>query len=186
MYANPRALEAPEIRHILPQPLMTTTLDASSRAVERAEGEEISRSDSPEGERHVLAGLSGRRKQVAELIARDMTNKEIAKVLGIAEGTVKIHSKYVFRILGVANRAMVAAKLGACVAVGKPGITLTPGIARIVRLVRDGRTNQQIAEQFGIRPGTVKSQLHTAFLATGTKTRNGLAAWAVRNLPAEG
>lgn len=186
MYANPRALEAPEIRHTAPHYLMSTTLDASRRTVECAKEESIGRSGSAEGERPAIAGLSGRRQQVAELIARDMTNKEIAKVLGIAEGTVKIHSKYVFRIMGVSNRAMVAAKLGACVAVGKPGITLTPGIARIVRLVRDGRTNQQIAEEFGIRPGTVKSQLHTAFLATGTKTRNGLAAWAVRNLPAEG
>lgn len=186
MYPNPRALEAPEIRHKFPQFPMATTLDAFTGSVECAKVGELGRTDGAEGERPTPVGMSGRRQQVAELIARDMTNKEIAKVLGIAEGTVKIHSKYVFRILGVSNRAMVAAKLGACVAVGKPGIALTPGIARVVRLVRNGRTNRQIAEEIGIRPGTVKSQLHTAFLATGTKTRNGLAAWAVRNLPAEG
>jgi DNA-binding NarL/FixJ family response regulator len=49
-------------------------------------------------------GLSDRQVEVLKLIVAGMTNKEIAGVLALAEGTVKIHVASVFHALGVNNR----------------------------------------------------------------------------------
>jgi DNA-binding NarL/FixJ family response regulator len=46
---------------------------------------------------------------VLELIVQGQSNKEIARTLGLGEGTVKIHLAALFRNLGVANRASAAA-----------------------------------------------------------------------------
>ena len=58
--------------------------------------------------------LSPQQRRVAELVAAGRTNDEIARDLGIAEGTVRKHLERVYRRLGVRNRAdAVAARLGA-------------------------------------------------------------------------
>ncbi|HEX4884085.1 MAG TPA: response regulator transcription factor [Casimicrobiaceae bacterium] len=49
-------------------------------------------------------GLTGRRVEVLRLLSRGLSNKEIARELGISEGTVKVHLLGVFRLLGVRNR----------------------------------------------------------------------------------
>jgi DNA-binding NarL/FixJ family response regulator len=56
-------------------------------------------------------GLSPRQNDVLQLLAKGKTNAEIAQLLGLTEGTVKIHVTAVFKALGVKNRtqAMVAA-----------------------------------------------------------------------------
>lgn len=56
-------------------------------------------------------GLSPRQSDVLQLLAKGKTNAEIAHLLGLTEGTVKIHVTAVFKALGVKNRtqAMVAA-----------------------------------------------------------------------------
>ena len=56
-------------------------------------------------------GLSPRQTDVLQLLAKGKTNAEIAQLLGLTEGTVKIHVTAVFKALGVKNRtqAMVAA-----------------------------------------------------------------------------
>jgi DNA-binding NarL/FixJ family response regulator len=51
------------------------------------------------------ATLSSRQFEILELLARGMGNKEIARRLDIAEGTVKVHLNAAFRALGVHNRA---------------------------------------------------------------------------------
>ena len=51
------------------------------------------------------AALSSRQLEILELLARGMGNKEIARRLNIADGTVKVHLKAAFRALGVHNRA---------------------------------------------------------------------------------
>jgi DNA-binding NarL/FixJ family response regulator len=48
--------------------------------------------------------LSGRQKEVLDLLAAGKSNKEIAWALGISEGTVKVHVNAAFRVLGVHNR----------------------------------------------------------------------------------
>ena len=52
--------------------------------------------------------LTPRQHDVFELIVQGMSNKEIARNLQLAEGTVKIHIKALFAKLGVRRRAAVA------------------------------------------------------------------------------
>jgi DNA-binding NarL/FixJ family response regulator len=53
--------------------------------------------------------LTPRQRDVLELIVQGQSNKEIARTLGLGDGTVKIHLAALFRNLGVANRASAAA-----------------------------------------------------------------------------
>ena len=53
--------------------------------------------------------LTARQQEVMQLISEGKTNKEIARSLGLAEGTVKAHVNALFRALSVHNRASVAA-----------------------------------------------------------------------------
>lgn len=57
-----------------------------------------------------LQNLTRRQRQVLEQMSCGKSNKEIARYLGIAESTVKVHLNAAFNVLGVHNRvsAMVA------------------------------------------------------------------------------
>jgi DNA-binding NarL/FixJ family response regulator len=66
-------------------------------------------------ERPPLSDLSPRELEVLRLVARGMTNKDIADELGIAEGTVKIHVTRLLGKLGVDDRTaavMIALQRG--------------------------------------------------------------------------
>jgi DNA-binding NarL/FixJ family response regulator len=52
--------------------------------------------------------LSDREKQVLRLVAAGLANKQIARRLGIAESTVKVHTGNIFRRLGVTDRTSAA------------------------------------------------------------------------------
>ena len=54
------------------------------------------------------AGLTARQDEVLVLLARGLSNKEIARDLRMAEGTVKIHIAGIFRRLNVQNRTEAA------------------------------------------------------------------------------
>jgi DNA-binding CsgD family transcriptional regulator len=62
----------------------------------------------PSSSAKIDAILTPRQRDVFELIVQGMSNKEIARTLGLAEGTVKIHIKALFAKLGVRRRAAVA------------------------------------------------------------------------------
>ena len=55
-----------------------------------------------------LAQLSAREQQVLEQIALGASNKEIARVLSIAETTVKIHVQHILRKLDLSSRVQAA------------------------------------------------------------------------------
>jgi DNA-binding NarL/FixJ family response regulator len=55
--------------------------------------------------------LSERQAEVARLVARGLTNSEIARVLGLREPTVKTHLAAVFAALDVRNRSEVGLAL---------------------------------------------------------------------------
>lgn len=57
-------------------------------------------------------GLTPRQYDVLQHLARGKSNKEIARALGMAERTVKIHVTAVFKALGVTSRRQVAGALG--------------------------------------------------------------------------
>ena len=48
--------------------------------------------------------LSPRERDVALLVARGLTNKEVARELGLCDGTVKIHLHNIFQKLGAKSR----------------------------------------------------------------------------------
>jgi DNA-binding NarL/FixJ family response regulator len=50
-------------------------------------------------------GLTTAQARVLDLLASGKTNREIADLLGLSEGTVKVHVTAIFRALGVSNRA---------------------------------------------------------------------------------
>ena len=47
-----------------------------------------------------LKVLSPRQREIATLVARGLSNKEVARVLGLSEGTVKIHLHTIFQKAG--------------------------------------------------------------------------------------
>ncbi len=57
-----------------------------------------------------LDGLTEREREVLDLLARGMTNKEIAEVLVITTNTVKQHLKSIFEKLDIHTRSAAAAK----------------------------------------------------------------------------
>lgn len=52
--------------------------------------------------------LTGRQREVLWLLSQGKSNKEIARVLDLAEGTVKIHCMAIFQKLNVRNRTEAA------------------------------------------------------------------------------
>ena len=55
-----------------------------------------------------IRNLTPRQREVLELLAQGQSNKRIARALGIAEGTVRIHVTAILRALGVNNRTEAA------------------------------------------------------------------------------
>ena len=63
-------------------------------------------------------GLTERQAEVLGLMARGKSNRDIAEVLGLSEGTVKIHITAIFKALGVSSRTQ------AMVVIAQQGIRL--------------------------------------------------------------
>jgi len=57
----------------------------------------------------VSAGLTPRERKTAALLARGLSNRQIAAELVITEGTAKLHVKHILRKLGLTSRAQVTA-----------------------------------------------------------------------------
>lgn len=68
-------------------------------------------------------------------------------------------------------------------AVPGPAGDLTERERDVLRLVAAGLANKQIATRLGIREGTVKAHLGSAFQRIGVSDRTSAALWARRNLP---
>ncbi len=51
-----------------------------------------------------IAGLSRRESEILQLVGKGLTNKEIARTLGICPETVKSHVRHIFGKLGVERR----------------------------------------------------------------------------------
>jgi DNA-binding NarL/FixJ family response regulator len=73
--------------------------------------EMTSRSESAQGEGKSLAqrfGLTTAQARVMELLAEGRSNRQIGELLGLTEGTVKIHVSAIIKTLGVTNRSEAA------------------------------------------------------------------------------
>ena len=58
----------------------------------------------------LTALLTVRQRQIVALLNTGSSNKEIARALGLAEGTVKVHLHSIYQRVGVSNRLQLAAK----------------------------------------------------------------------------
>jgi DNA-binding NarL/FixJ family response regulator len=58
-----------------------------------------------------------------------------------------------------------------------PGVRLSPRELEVARAVAEGRSNREIADQFGITERTVKAHLGAAFDKTGARDRLQLALY---------
>ena len=65
-----------------------------------------------------LSRLTKRQREVLQLLVQGMSNKEIARILHIAEATTKIHMAALIRALGVRNRTEAAFKAANLVKAG--------------------------------------------------------------------
>ncbi len=54
--------------------------------------------------------LTNRQDQIARIAATGASNKQIARDLGISEGTVKLHMHSIFDRLGIRSRVVLAAQ----------------------------------------------------------------------------
>lgn len=63
----------------------------------------------PSGSGREATPLTPRQRQVLELLVQGKSNKEMARALKLAEGTVKVHLAALFRTMGVASRSAAAA-----------------------------------------------------------------------------
>lgn len=59
--------------------------------------------------RREMMTLTPRQRQVLELLVQGKSNKEMARALKLAEGTVKVHLAALFRTMGVTSRSAAAA-----------------------------------------------------------------------------
>lgn len=48
--------------------------------------------------------LSPRQQEIMQLLAQGLSNKEIANILGITEGTIRVHLSAIFKAIKVSNR----------------------------------------------------------------------------------
>jgi DNA-binding NarL/FixJ family response regulator len=97
-------------------PLMLSQVDAPALCAEtmldhHTAGASIAPGMPLEGAREAAKTqkLTPRQREVLHLLAKGMSNKEIARVLKITEGTTKIHTSGLLRVLGVRNRTEAAA-----------------------------------------------------------------------------
>jgi len=54
-----------------------------------------------------LSSLTARQREIVMLAANGLSNKEIARRLGLSEGTVKLHLHNVYTRLGIRNRTVL-------------------------------------------------------------------------------
>lgn len=66
---------------------------------------------SPAGEFIEPANLTRAEKAIATQVVSGLRNREVAEILGLSEGTVKVHVHNIFRKLGVNSRTALAFRL---------------------------------------------------------------------------
>ncbi|MEZ5935757.1 MAG: response regulator transcription factor [Alphaproteobacteria bacterium] len=103
----PKSLEEKALCHAL-QEIAAGEIYVPPTLVRRADAPE--RAKAPSSAPLSLDRLTPRQRDVLALLAQGRSNKEIARALDIAEGTVKIHLAALLRILGVRNRTEAAAR----------------------------------------------------------------------------
>ncbi|MBL0916398.1 MAG: helix-turn-helix transcriptional regulator [Sphingopyxis sp.] len=99
----------------LPRGSRLTILSASVRP-DRSEAGALGTIPHAAREADPAPSFTGRQREIAELLVRDMSNKEIGRILGLSHFTVRNHVSQLFRILGIGARREVAGRIAEVVA----------------------------------------------------------------------
>jgi DNA-binding NarL/FixJ family response regulator len=103
----PKSIGASNIRHALS--LVLDGLIYVPQSITKIDADELR---DPDPGRPTLDSLTPRQKEVLNLLVLGKSNKEIARILDLGEGTVKVHMSALFRSFGTTSRSATAA-LGA-------------------------------------------------------------------------
>ncbi|MFA5954092.1 MAG: LuxR C-terminal-related transcriptional regulator [Patescibacteria group bacterium] len=129
--------------------------------------------------------LTDHEKEVLLLVCEGLTNARIASNLGVGREAVRSALKRIFRKLGAGNRtraaALFAQQEGEQRDPERQKPRLTARELQVLRLVRDGRTNSEIATLLMVSKETVKSELKRIFRKVGGSNRTQVAVLLTRN-----
>jgi len=87
------------------------------------------------------ATLTVRQREVLNLIMQGRSNKEIARILKLGPGTVKVHVSALFGKLGINRRAAVAVAGARLISSARPGVERSSS-ARIIQFPGLGYTSR--------------------------------------------
>jgi DNA-binding CsgD family transcriptional regulator len=107
-----RAAETLEAAHTALRERGATRLADEAARELRALGRRIARPGRRAAAAEGVEALSGREREVADLVAEGRTNKEIAAELFLSAKTIENHMSRIFAKLGVSKRTQVAAAIG--------------------------------------------------------------------------
>lgn len=101
-----RTLEMPSVHAFVPKSAPSGQLRAAIEAALNGRRLPFAGRAAPVAE--APGALTPRMEEVRQLLRQGMSNKQIARTLGISEGTVKNHLSEIFRVLQVSNRTQAA------------------------------------------------------------------------------
>jgi DNA-binding NarL/FixJ family response regulator len=123
------------------------------------------------------AGLSGRERDVALMVAEGLGNREIAAELHISEHTVRAHVSRVLAAFGAASRFVVAARVAELfpdpLAAAAPA--LTPRQEAVAQHIARGAGNAEIGGALGLSVKTVEKHVGEIFRRWEVGSRVGIA-----------
>ena len=151
-------------------------MDLQMPGVDGVEATRAILAEHPDVQVLVLTSFSDSERIIAALDAgavgyllKDADPDEVIEgVRAVARGESPLHPKAARELLRARNRPTE-----------KP--QLTPREADVLRLVRQGLANKQIARRLGISERTVKAHLTSAFQRIGVTDRTQAALWSERN-----
>jgi DNA-binding NarL/FixJ family response regulator len=120
-----------------------------------------------DGERIVAALDAG---AVGYLLKDAEPDEVLAGIRAVSRGESPLHPRAARALLGARRQAPSA-----------DDVTLTPREQEVLRLVRQGLANKQIARRLGISERTVKAHLTSVFQRLGVEDRTQAALWAERH-----
>lgn len=126
----------------------------------------------PLSERAAL--LTAREIHILGLLALGLNRRAVAERLALSELTIKTHLARVFERLHAPNQG---AAIAAAVAMGAlrlrptPRRRVSPQCVRVLELMADGRTNEQIARSLTVSIDTVRTHARLLFKALGVRSR---------------
>jgi DNA-binding CsgD family transcriptional regulator len=120
--------------------------------------------------------LTPQQRQVAELVVRGATNREVATRLFISAHTVNHHLRGIFRTVGVTSRRELRTALASRAGTSQLGqfAGLTGQEQAVACRVAAGASNREVAAELFLSPSTVDYHLRKVFRKLGISSRHEL------------